>query len=65
MQVAGLQALLLGEPSLQRRAAEQRAGELLADAVVDLVPKAAAHVGIGFDDVCEQLLDGARLKVTA
>ena len=32
---------------------------------LSLVPKAAAHVGIGFDDVCEQLLDGARLKVSA
>jgi len=30
---------------------------------LSLVPKAAAHVGIGFDEVCERLLDGARLKV--
>lgn len=30
---------------------------------LSLVPKAAAHVGIGFDDVCERLLSGARLKV--
>ncbi|OGQ59526.1 MAG: hypothetical protein A3J24_08485 [Deltaproteobacteria bacterium RIFCSPLOWO2_02_FULL_53_8] len=29
-----------------------------------LVPKAAAHVGISYDDLCEQLLDGAGLKVT-
>lgn len=32
---------------------------------LSLVPKAAAHVGINFDDVCEQLLEGARLKVNA
>lgn len=31
---------------------------------LSLVPKAAAHVGLSFDDVCEQLLEGARLKVT-
>ncbi len=30
---------------------------------LSLVPKAAAHVGMGFDEVCERLLDGARLKV--
>lgn len=30
---------------------------------LSLVPKAAKHIGIGFDDICEQLLDGARLKV--
>ncbi|MFH1829216.1 MAG: D-alanine--D-alanine ligase [Pseudomonadota bacterium] len=30
---------------------------------LSLVPKAAAHIGIGFDEVCERLLDGARLKV--
>jgi len=30
---------------------------------LSLVPKAAAHVGISFDEVCERLLDGARLKV--
>lgn len=30
---------------------------------LSLVPKAAKHIGIGFDDVCEQLLEGARLKV--
>ena len=27
-----------------------------------LVPKAAAHVGIGFDDLTEQILEGANLK---
>lgn len=32
---------------------------------LSLVPKAAAHLGLGFDDVCEQLLEGARLKVSA
>jgi D-alanine-D-alanine ligase len=31
---------------------------------LSLVPKAAAHMGIGFDEVCERLLDGARLKVS-
>jgi D-alanine-D-alanine ligase len=31
---------------------------------LSLVPKAAAHIGLSFDDVCERLLDGARLKVT-
>jgi D-alanine-D-alanine ligase len=30
---------------------------------LSLVPKAAAHKGMGFDEVCERLLDGARLKV--
>jgi D-alanine-D-alanine ligase len=30
---------------------------------LSLVPKAAAHIGIGFDEVCDRLLDGARLKV--
>lgn len=30
---------------------------------LSLVPKAAAHIGIDFDGVCERLLDGARLKV--
>ena len=30
---------------------------------LSLVPKAAAHVGMDFDEVCERLLDGARLKV--
>lgn len=30
---------------------------------LSLVPKAAAHLGIGFDELCEQLLEGARLKV--
>ena len=30
---------------------------------LSLVPKAAAHMGLGFEDVCERLLDGARLKV--
>lgn len=30
---------------------------------LSLVPKAAAHVGMGFDEVCERLLQGARLKV--
>lgn len=30
---------------------------------LSLVPKAAAHIGIGFDDVCEKLLDGAKLKI--
>jgi D-alanine-D-alanine ligase len=30
---------------------------------LSLVPKAAAHIGLSFDDVCERLLDGARLKV--
>jgi D-alanine-D-alanine ligase len=30
---------------------------------LSLVPKAAAHIGIEFDEVCERLLDGARLKV--
>jgi D-alanine-D-alanine ligase len=30
---------------------------------LSLVPKAAAHIGISFDEVCERLLDGARLKV--
>lgn len=30
---------------------------------LSLVPKAAAHIGIGFDELCERLLDGARLKV--
>ena len=32
---------------------------------LSLVPKAAAHVGMSFDDVCERLLEGARLKVTS
>lgn len=32
---------------------------------LSLVPKAAAHIGISFDDLCEQLLDGARLKIQA
>ena len=32
---------------------------------LSLVPKAAAHVGIGFDDLCEELLEGAALKVNA
>lgn len=32
---------------------------------LSLVPKAAAHIGITFDDVCEMLLDSARLKVSA
>jgi len=31
---------------------------------LSLVPKAAAHIGLSFDDVCERLLDSARLKVT-
>lgn len=30
---------------------------------LSLVPKAAVHVGLSFDDVCEELLEGARLKV--
>jgi len=30
---------------------------------LSLVPKAAAHIGISFDDLCERLLSGARLKV--
>ncbi|MBN1282976.1 MAG: D-alanine--D-alanine ligase [Proteobacteria bacterium] len=30
---------------------------------LSLVPKAAAHVGIGFDEICLRLLDNARLKV--
>jgi D-alanine-D-alanine ligase len=30
---------------------------------LSLVPKAAAHIGIGFDELCEELLGGARLKV--
>ncbi|MFA4874302.1 MAG: D-alanine--D-alanine ligase [bacterium] len=30
---------------------------------LSLVPKAAAHIGITFDEVCERLLDGAKLKV--
>jgi len=30
---------------------------------LSLVPKAAQHIGIGFDELCERLLDGARLKV--
>lgn len=30
---------------------------------LSLVPKAAAHIGISFDDLCEKLLDGASLKV--
>lgn len=30
---------------------------------LSLVPKAAAHIGIGFDDLCERLLAGASLKV--
>ena len=30
---------------------------------LSLVPKAAAHVGMDFDEVCERLLSGARLKV--
>lgn len=30
---------------------------------LSLVPKAAAHIGISFDDLCEMLLDGASLKV--
>lgn len=32
---------------------------------LSLVPKAAAHIGITFDDLCEQLLDGAKLKIQA
>ncbi len=30
---------------------------------LSLVPKAAAHIGITFDEICERLLDGAKLKV--
>lgn len=30
---------------------------------LSLVPKAAAHIGISFDDICEKLLNGAKLKV--
>ena len=30
---------------------------------LSLVPKAAAHMGLSFDEVCERLLEGARLKV--
>ncbi len=30
---------------------------------LSLVPMAAAYEGLSFDDVCEELLDGARLKV--
>lgn len=30
---------------------------------LSLVPKAAAHIGLSFEDVCEQLLNGARLKI--
>lgn len=30
---------------------------------LSLVPKAAAHEGLSFEDVCEELLDGAALKV--
>ena len=30
---------------------------------LSLVPKAAAHVGMSFDELCDRLLDGARLKV--
>lgn len=32
---------------------------------LSLVPKAAAHIGISFDDLCERLLGGARLKIKA
>lgn len=31
---------------------------------LSLVPKAAAHIGMSFDDVCEELLEEARLKVS-
>lgn len=30
---------------------------------LSLVPKAAAHVGLSFEDLCEELLAGAKLKV--
>jgi D-alanine-D-alanine ligase len=30
---------------------------------LSLVPKAAAYIGLSFDDVCERLLQSARLKV--
>ena len=28
-----------------------------------LIPKAARHIGLSFEDVCERILSGARLKV--
>ena len=32
---------------------------------LSLVPKAAAHEGIGFDELCERIVEGASLKVEA